>query len=206
MLAGMSAADRLARQLEFVLEVDRLKSVLRRTLLTDHSRQENSAEHSWHIALMAVVLAEHAAEEIDVGRVVRMLLVHDVVEIDAGDTYVYDAVAALDKTEREERAAERLFGLLPADQAAEVRALWDEFEGRATPESRFAQAVDRLQPILHNFATEGVAWRRHGVTADQVEAVNRHMAEGSESLWEHARRLIAEAVERGFLGPPEESG
>ena len=199
MLAGMSAADRLARQLEFVLEVDRLKSVLRRTLLTDRSRHENSAEHSWHIALMAVVLAEHAAEEVDVARVVRMLLVHDVVEIDAGDTYVYDAVAAADKSEREERAAERLFGLLPADQAAEVRALWDEFEGRATPEARFAHAVDRLQPILHNFATEGVAWRRHGVTADRVEAINRHMAEGSESLWRHARRLIEEAVERGFL-------
>lgn len=206
MLARMPAADRLARQLEFVLEVDRLKTVLRRTLLTDRSRQENSAEHSWHIALMAVVLAEHAAEEVDVGRVVRMLLVHDVVEIDAGDTYVYDAVAALDKAEREERAAERLFGLLPADQAGEVRALWDEFERRATPEARFAHAVDRLQPILHNFATEGVAWRRHGVTADRVEAVNRHMAEGSESLWRHARRLIDEAVERGFLEPPEEPG
>jgi putative hydrolase of HD superfamily len=204
MLARMPAADRLARQLEFVLEVDRLKTVLRRTLLTDRSRQENSAEHSWHIALMAVVLAEHAAEEVDVGRVVRMLLVHDVVEIDAGDTYVYDAVATADKVEREERAAERLFGMLPADQAAEVRALWDEFEGRATPEARFAHAVDRLQPILHNFATEGVAWRRHGVTADRVEAFNRHMAEGSESLWRHARRLIAEAVERGFLGAPED--
>ena len=204
MLAGMSAADRLARQLAFVLEVDRLKTVLRRTLLTDRSRHENSAEHSWHIALMAVVLAEHAAEEVDVGRVVRMLLVHDVVEIDAGDTYVYDAVAALDKAEREERAAKRLFGMLPDDQAAEVRALWDEFETRATPEARFAHAVDRLQPILHNFATEGVAWRRHGVTADRVEAINRHMAEGSENLWQHARRLIAEAVERGLLRAPED--
>jgi putative hydrolase of HD superfamily len=203
MLARMPAPDRLARQLEFILEVDRLKTVLRRTLITDRSRQENSAEHSWHIALMAVVLAEHADEAVDVARVVQMLLVHDVVEIDAGDTYVYDVAANLGKAEREGRAAERLFGLLPADQAAEVRALWDEFESRATPEARFAHAVDRLQPILHNFATEGQAWRHHGVTADRVESVNRHMAESSEGLWQHARRLIAEAVERGYLGPPE---
>lgn len=201
MLGAMTDTDRLARQLAFVLEIDRLKSVLRRSLLTDGSRNENSAEHSWHIALMAVVLAEHAAEPVDVGRVVAMLLVHDVVEIDAGDTYVYDTVAAADKAEREERAADRLFGLLPADQAAEMRALWDEFERRETPEARFAAAIDRLQPILHNFATEGVAWRQHGVTADRVEAMNRHMGEGSEPLWEHARRLIADAVERGYLGP-----
>jgi putative hydrolases of HD superfamily len=202
MLVGMPPSDRLARQLDFVLELDRLKNVLRRTLLTDRSRHENSAEHSWHIALMAVVLAEHADEAVDVARVVKMLLVHDVVEIDAGDTYVYDVVAAADKVEREVRAAERLFGLLPDDQAAEVRALWDEFESRATPEARFAHAVDRLQPVLHNFATEGQAWRHHGVTADRVESVNRHIAEGSRSLWQHARRLIAEAVERGFLGAP----
>jgi putative hydrolase of HD superfamily len=202
MLAGMPDTDRLARQLEFILEVDRLKSVLRRSLLCDRSRNENSAEHSWHIALMAVVLAEHADEAVDVARVVKMLLVHDVVEIDAGDTYVYDVAATVDKAEREGRAAQRLFGLLPADQAAEVRALWDEFEARETPEARFAAAVDRLQPLLHNFATEGQAWRHHGVTADRVESVNRHMAEGSQRLWEHARQLIAEAVERGYLGAP----
>lgn len=206
MLARMPDADRLARQLEFILEVDRLKSVLRRSLLVDGSRNENSAEHSWHIALMAVVLAEHADEVVDVARVVRMLLVHDVVEIDAGDTYVYDVEATSGKAEREGRAAERLFGLLPEDQAAEVRALWDEFERRATPEARFAHAIDRLQPLLHNFATQGRAWRHHGVTADRVESVNRHMAEGSERLWEHARRLIAEAVERGYLGAAIEAG
>jgi putative hydrolase of HD superfamily len=202
MLAGMPDVDRLARQLAFVLELDRLKTVLRRTLLTDRSRHENSAEHSWHIALMAVVLAEHSDEAVDVARVVKMLLVHDVVEIDAGDTYVYDVEATLGKAEREERAAERLFGLLPEDQAADVRALWDEFETRATPEARFAHAIDRLQPLLHNFATEGQAWRHHGVTADRVESVNRHMAEGSDRLWQHARQLIAEAVERGYLGSP----
>lgn len=200
----MSTPDRLARQLAFVLEVDRLKSVLRRTSLLDRSRRENSAEHSWHIALMAVVLAEHAAEPVDVARVVKMLLVHDVVEIDAGDTYVYDTVGSADKAEREERAAERLFGLLPDDQAAEVRELWDEFERRDTPEARFAAAIDRLQPILHNFATEGEAWRRHGVTVDRVEATNRHMGEGAPALWEHVRRLLHEAVEKGYLMAPAE--
>jgi putative hydrolase of HD superfamily len=198
MLGPMS--DRLAHQLAFVLEIDRLKGVLRRTLLCDRSRNENSAEHSWHIALMAVLLAEHAAAPVDVARVVEMLLVHDVVEIDAGDTYVYDLEANRDKEEREQRAAERLFGLLPADQAAAVRALWDEFEARATPEARFAHAVDRLQPLLHNFATEGAAWRQHGVVQEQVVSHNRHMAEGAPRLWEHARRLIAAAVERGYLG------
>jgi putative hydrolase of HD superfamily len=198
MLGPMS--DRLAHQLAFVLEIDRLKGVLRRTLLCDRSRNENSAEHSWHIALMAVLLAEHAAAPVDVARVVEMLLVHDVVEIDAGDTYVYDLEANRDKEEREQRAAERLFGLLPADQAAAVRALWDEFEARATPEARFAHAVDRLQPLLHNFATEGAAWRQHGVVQEQVVSHNRHMAEGAPRLWEHARRLNAAAVERGYLG------
>lgn len=200
MLAGMSADDRLTRQLAFILEIDRLKTVLRRTLLTDRSRRENSAEHSWHIALMAVLLAEHAAERVDVARVVKMLLVHDVVEIDAGDTYVYDPEASLDKAAREVRAAERLFGLLPADQAAEVRALWDEFERRDTPEARFAAAVDRLQPILHNVVTEGHTWRQHGVARAQVEAVNRHMADGAPALWELVRRLLDQAVEKGHLG------
>lgn len=192
--------ERLARQIAFILEIDRLKGVLRRTLLVDRSRRENSAEHSWHIALAAVLLAEHAAETVDLGRVVTMLLVHDLVEIDAGDTYVYDAGAALDKAAREERAAERLFGLLPPDQAAELRALWEEFEARATPEARFAAAVDRLQPILHNAATEGHTWRQHGVVRAQVEAVNRHIADGAPDLWKLVRRLLDEAVARGHLG------
>jgi putative hydrolase of HD superfamily len=197
MLARMS--ERLARQLDFVLEIDRLKGVLRRTFLVDRSRNENSAEHSWHIALMAVLLAEYSAEPVDLARVVQMLLVHDVVEIDAGDTYVYDLEAYRDKEHRERQAAERLFGLLPSDQAADVRALWDEFEARTTPEARFANAVDRLQPLLHNFATEGAAWRQHGVRSEQVVSHNRHMAEGAPGLWDHARRLIEEAVARGYL-------
>ncbi|HEX2165352.1 MAG TPA: HD domain-containing protein [Thermoanaerobaculia bacterium] len=195
-----AAGDRLARQLALLVEVDRLKGVLRRTLLVDRSRRENSAEHSWHIALAAVLLAEHAAERVDVARVVNMLLVHDLVEIDAGDTYVYDAEATLDKAAREERAAERLFGLLPSDQAAEVRALWDEFERRDTPEARFAAAVDRMQPIVHNVLTDGHTWRQHGVARAQVEAVNRHIADGAPALWETVRRLLDRAVEKGHLG------
>ena len=191
--------DRLESQLAFVLEIDRLKTVLRRTTLVDRSRHENSAEHSWHIALMAVLLAEHAAEEVDLGRVVRMLLVHDVVEIDAGDTFCYDAEANAGKEERERRAAERIFGLLPADQAAELRELWDEFEARETAEARYANAVDRLQPMLHNLATEGCSWQRHEVSVEQVIERNSPIGDGAPGLWEHARARLEEAVEKGWL-------
>lgn len=199
-MSSAATSDRLSRQLDFIREIDRLKTVLRRTLILDRSRRENSAEHSWHIALMAVVLAEHSAEPVDVARVVQMLLVHDLVEIDAGDTFVYDTTASRDKDEREERAAERLFGLLPADQAAEVRSLWEEFEARATPEARFAAAIDRLSPVLHNCATEGHTWRENGVVHEQVLAVNRHIADGAPALWRHVERLLDEAVAKGHLG------
>jgi putative hydrolases of HD superfamily len=192
-------SDRLERQLAFVVEIDKLKRVLRRTLLTDSSRRENSAEHSWHLAVMAVLLAEHAAAPVDVHRVIKMLLIHDVVEIDAGDTFLYDEPARAAKDEKERQAAERLFGLLPADQESELRALWDEFEARESPEARFAFALDRLQPLLHNVATEGRSWREHGVVAHQVERANRPMGEGAPGLWERAVRLIEEAVEKGFL-------
>lgn len=192
--------DRIGQQIRFCVEIDKLKAVLRRTWLTDRSRRENSAEHSWHFALMAVLLAEHAAAPgVDVLRVVKMALVHDLVEIDAGDTFVYDDEASADKPQRERAAAERIFGLLPADQGTEFRALWEEFEARRTPEARFAAALDRLQPILNNFHTDGAAWREHGITARQVIARNRHMAEGSPVLWQYAEGLIREAVARGML-------
>ncbi len=193
------ASGRLSAQLQFLLEADRLKAVIRRSPLTDGSRRENSAEHSWHIALFACVLAEYAAAPVDVGRVVRMLLVHDLVEIDAGDTFAYDAAAHADKHAREQAAADRLFALLPDDQAGEYRALWDEFEARATPEARFAQAMDRLQPILLNVATGGRGWREHAIRAEQVRAYNRHMGEGAPALWAYAQRAIAEAVDHGHL-------
>lgn len=192
--------DRLRRQLEFVAELDRLKNVLRRTPLTDGSRRENAAEHSWHLAVMVLVLREHAAaDELDLARVMKMLILHDVVEIDAGDTYCYDRTAMEDKREREVRAAKRLFGMLPEDQAERFRALWEEFEAGRTPEARFAAAVDRLQPLLHNLLTEGQSWRHHGVELDQVLKRNRSMEQGAPRLWRRVRSLLERAVRRGHL-------
>lgn len=174
----MDSEQRVERQLDFLLELDRLKTVLRQTWLTDGSRRENDAEHSWHIAVMAVVLAEHSADPgIDLLKALKMLLIHDVVEIDAGDTFAYDEVVVQDKEQREWAAAERIFGLLPNGQAAAFRDLWEEFEARRSPEARFAAALDRLQPILHNYHTQGKAWLAHGITARQVVARNQHIAE-----------------------------
>jgi 5'-deoxynucleotidase YfbR-like HD superfamily hydrolase len=195
--------DRLERQIRFILEIDALKDVLRQSRLVGTERRENSAEHSWHVAVMAVVLAEHANQPVDAGRVVRMLLLHDVVEVDAGDTYVYDAAATAGKAEREARAADRLFGMLPADQERELRSLWEEFEEEATPEARFAAALDRMMPVLHNCATGGRSWREHGITADRVIDRNSSMREGSHALWAYALARITEAVARGDLTPAD---
>jgi len=195
--------DRLEAQLAFIREIDRLKCVFRQTILMDSSRRENDAEHSWHLALMAIVLAEHAREPVDVGRVVRMVLVHDLVEIDAGDTFCYDEAGAVDKAEREERGADRIFGMLPEGQAAEFRALWDEFEAMDTPESKFAAALDRFQPLMHNAYTQGAGWRKHGIRADQVLRRNAHIEDGSQALYEKSLALISDAVARGHLAPPE---
>jgi putative hydrolase of HD superfamily len=196
------ASERLARQLEFVIEIDRLKTVLRRTDITDGSRLENSAEHSWHIAVMALLLAEYAGEAIDVPRVLEMLLIHDIVEVDAGDTFCYDVKANLGREERERLAADRLFGLLPADQAQRLRARWEEFEARQTQEARFAAALDRLEPVLLNYVTSGGSWRRHTVSEEQVRARNHPIGDGAAELWDLASRLIADAAERGWLGRP----
>jgi putative hydrolase of HD superfamily len=192
--------DRLVRQMEFIGEVDKLKSVYRRTLLMDGTRYENDAEHSWHLALMAVLLREWANEPaLDVGRVIRMVLVHDLVEIDAGDTYCYDERGNLDKPRREALAADRIFALLPADQGAALRALWEEFEARQTPEACFAAALDRVQPLLHNYRTGGVIWDKHGIDCRQVRERNRHVEEGSKALWAYAEAIITEAVRKGCL-------
>jgi putative hydrolase of HD superfamily len=198
---GVTGRDRLARQLEFCVEVDKVKSVARRNPLTDGSRPENDAEHMWHVALMALVLAEHAAQPVDVARVVSMLVVHDLVEIDAGDVFVYDTAGREAAADREARAAERIFGLLPADQAEWARALWDEFEARETADARFARALDRLQPLLQNVAAGGGAWAIHGITADRVTDVNSIIADASPALWTAAREAIAGAVARGHLRP-----
>ena len=160
--------DRLTQQLRFLLELDRLKSVFRQSRLIRTDRMENSAEHSWHLAMLAVVLAEYAAEDIDLVRVVKMALIHDIVEIDAGDTYIYDEQARQEQARIEQKAAERIFGLLPTQQATELRTLWEEFEAKQTPEARFAGALDRLQPLLLNYHTEGQMWRHHGISSEQV--------------------------------------
>ncbi|MBP6508164.1 MAG: HD domain-containing protein [Opitutaceae bacterium] len=199
-----SPADRLERQMRFIIEADKLKEIFRQTHVTQSRRSENSAEHSWHFALMIITLAEHSNHQpLDVLRVLKMVLIHDLVEIDAGDTFAYDTKNMADQHEREARAADRIFGLLPADQTLEFRALWDEFEERQTPESRFAAACDRFHPMLLNCLTEGHAWRKHGVTQDRVLARNAHVAEGSKTIWAYAVRMIDDAVSKGHLGVKE---
>ena len=191
---------RLAQQIAFLVEADKLKRVLRRSSISGKQRLENSAEHSWHLALMALVLAEHAAAPgLDLLRVLRMLVVHDLVEIDAGDTFAYDEAARKDQKEREERAAERIFALLPEAQGAELRSVWDEFEARRSPEARFAAALDRLQPMLLNYVNGGAGWQRHGVRADQVRDLNRSIDAGAPELWRYASQLIEDAIRRGYL-------
>jgi putative hydrolase of HD superfamily len=195
----MNDTSPITQQLAFIRELDRLKHILRQTALIDGSRRENSAEHSWHIATMAVVLAEHAAEPFDLGRSLKLLLVHDVVEIDAGDTFCYDADGNLDKEARERRAAERLFGMLPTPQAVELRELWEEFEAGDTPEARFAHAMDRLEPLLQNHANGGGTWRRHGITRAQVLARMAPLQTATPGLWPTMLALVDEACAKGDI-------
>lgn len=191
---------RLARQIEFIAECDKLKEVFRQTLNTQSRRAENDAEHSWHLCLCVIVLAEHAnAPNLDVLRVLKMLIVHDLVEIDAGDTFAYDVDAMANQHEREAVAAERIFGLLPSDQAAEFRALWDEFEAKTTAEAKFATSVDRFQPMLLNCRLQGAGWNRHGVTHERVVARNRQIADGCSGLWNYAEKMLQEIVDSGHL-------
>lgn len=198
---GGAAVGRLRDQLAFVLEVDALKSVIRRNYLADGSRLENTAEHSWTLALMALVLAEHAVEPVDVGKVVQMAVVHDLVEVDAGDTYIYDPAAVAGQAEREALAADRIFGLLPDDQGRVLHALWEEFEGGTSPEARFARAVDRMAGFLLNHASGGRTWRQHGVTAGQVDGMLAKVGAGSPSMHAEASRLLAQAVADGLITP-----
>jgi putative hydrolase of HD superfamily len=196
------SSERIAQQIRFIIEVDKLKEIFRQTVCTQSRRAENDAEHSWHLCLAVIVLAEHAnVPDLDVLRVLKMVILHDLVEIDAGDTFAYDTARMAGQHEREAVAADRIFGLLPEGQSSEFRALWDEFEERKTAESKFASAIDRFQPMLLNCLTEGSAWKRHGVTADRVLARNAHVAEGSVALWEYASAMIAEAVKAGHIAP-----
>lgn len=193
--------ERLAAQLGFLIEVDRLKTVLRQSPLVAASRRENDAEHSWHLALMVILLAEYADEPIDVGRTVQLVVVHDLVEIYAGDTPLYDRAGSLTQAAREQEAAERLFGLLPADQAGLLRGLWDEFEARHTPEARFAKAMDRLEPLLLNWMARGGTWRTPGVTAADVRARKATIAQASAALGSAAKSIIDEGERKGWLRP-----
>ena len=195
----MPPAERLARQIAFLIECDRLKDIVRQTLNAHSGRPENDAEHSWALCLFVMTLAEHSNTPIDVLRVMKMLLIHDIVEIDAGDTFAYDTARLVDQHEREAAAATRLFGLLPDDQAAEFRALWDEFEDRQTPDANFAHAIDRCQAMLLNCLSKGVTWSRHNVRLDQIRARNAPIGEGSAALWTHMSHLLDEAVQAGHV-------
>lgn len=187
------------KQISFIMELDKIKQIGRQTYLSDASRKENDAEHSWHLALMAFVLADYANEKIDVLKTMKMVLLHDVIEIDAGDTYAYDTEGNKTKRERERKAADRIFGLLPEMQAMEYRGLWDEFEAMETAEAKFANMLDKVQPLLLNDASGGKSWAEHGVKKSQVIARNARTHEGSEQLWEYAKALIEKNAAEGKL-------
>lgn len=192
--------ERFKRQLDFLVEADKMKQVLRNTILMDSSRRENDAEHAWHMAVAAMLLQEYANEKsLDISKVIKMALLHDIVEIDAGDTYAYDEKGHLDKRERESRAAERIFGLLPDDQCREFRAIWEEFEEGESPEAAFTAALDTFMPILHNYRTKGAQWQKNNITSAMVLARNSRVAKGSSELWEYINGIVADAVEKGYL-------
>lgn len=191
--------ERLKKQLSFALEIDKEKNIFRQTSLSGHGRKENDAEHAWHMAIMAYVLREYANEEIDLAKVLLMCLIHDIVEIDAGDTYAYDAEGRETQKAREDAAKERIFSLLPDDQKAELTALFDEFEAYQTPEAKYARAMDNLQPLILNDSNNGSDWREHGVTAAQVYGRQSKTRLGSETLYEVTDQILKEHVRRGNL-------
>lgn len=192
--------ERLDRQFDFIREIDKEKFIKRQTYLSDGVNKENDAEHAWHMAIMTLLLGEYAKEEIDVLKTISMLLIHDLVEIDAGDTYAYDEEAKKTQAQREAVAAERIFGLLPEDQGKRFRALWEEFEARETAEAKFARTMDNLQPMMLNAATGGKSWSERGVALSQILKRNQYTAEGSEELWEYAyRNFLKPNVEQGKI-------
>lgn len=197
--------ERLEKQFAFALEADKEKQIFRQTWLSDGQRKENDAEHAWHMALMAILMAEHANEEIDVLKTVTMILIHDIVEIDAGDTYAYDEEGKSTQQEREARAARRLYGLLPEDQGQYLKSLFEEFEEGKTPEARFAHTMDNIQPMMLNVASGGKAWVEHQVVLSQVLKRNEHTAEGSRRIWDYGKKnLILPSLEQGSLADDRE--
>lgn len=192
---------RLINQLRFIMEADRLKSVMRGSRIADGSRHENTAEHSWHLTLCALVLQEYAAEPVQIDRVVKMLILHDIVEIDSGDTSLFDADHAVSQVEREQRAATKLFGLLPPGQASEFRSLWEEFEAEDTADARFAKALDRFQPILLDHAVGGGTWVDFDVDEGRLRQLVSPIERGAPALWSAAEDIFADAVAQGWLKP-----
>jgi len=194
--------ERFKKQLDFIVEVDKIKSILRNTILMDSSRKENDAEHSWHMAVTALVLKEYMdVANIDICKVLKMALIHDIVEIDAGDVFAYGNVDWEEKALKEKRAAERIFGLLPEEQKAEFLCIWNEYEEAKTSEAKIAQALDSFMPILHNYITQGLQWQRLDVTREKVLSRNRRIERGSEQLWEYIVSIVNDAVAKGYLKP-----
>lgn len=189
----------LFQQIQFIKEIDKLKYIFRKTRLINSDRLENDAEHSWHLAMMAIVLAEYANEPIDITKVIKMVLIHDIVEIDSGDVFAYDTTKNHDNFEEELEAAKRIFGILPENQAEEFISLWLEFEEMKTPESKFARSLDRLEPLLQNASNNGGTWREYDVKYDKIVEKKQVIKEGSAELWKYAKQLIDESVEKGIL-------
>ena len=191
--------ERLKKQLDFALEIDKEKNILRQTHLSGHGRNENDAEHAWHMAIMAYLLREYSNEPVDITRVMLMCLIHDVVEIDAGDTYAYDLDGLQTKREREVKAAERIFGLLPKDQEEQFRELWDEFEAYESAEAKYAHMLDNFQPLMLNDALDGKSWKEHKVKKSQIYSRNAKTMEGSEKIWEYMKDLVQKNIDRGNI-------
>ncbi len=193
--------DKLRKQIEFAVTVDKMKEVLRRNLVVSGERRENDAEHSWHLALMAMLLEEYSAEKVNIERVLKIALVHDLVEVYAGDTFAYDEKGYEDKEERERAAADKLFGSLESEQSAEFRALWDEFEAAETPESKYANAIDRIQPLILNYLTNGHTWKLGNVHAPQIYKRMDIIRTAAPELWQIVEGVIADSIEKGILKP-----
>lgn len=192
--------ERLQKQINFIVEIDKLKKVLRQNVVIGTSRNENDAEHSWHLALMAMLLSEYAVDqELDLLKVIKMVLIHDIVEIDAGDTFCYDEKGYEDKPEREEKAANRLFNILPEEQAKDIYELWREFESLETPEARFAACLDRFQPLILNHHTNGHTWQRPGINSEKVLKRNAILEKNAPQLWEYVKKIIEDSIEKGYL-------
>jgi putative hydrolase of HD superfamily len=197
-------SERLKQQIDFIIEIDKLKGVIRKTKLFDGSRCENDVEHSWHLAMMAMVLSEYANEKVDVNKVMKMVLIHDLVEIDAGDVFIYDKNRS-DQYEKEVLAAEKIFGMLPEDQATDLKETWMEFEKKESIEARFANALDRMEPLLQNYLNKGDTWKKFGISSEKVYKHNEQVGNGSNELWQAITVILNECVEKGYLESAQQS-